>query len=144
MAFLDALSKAKIASDYKSDQFEVLLEESRSILSDQETEFHQTYNEILQLKQQTAELKIQIKRQKLTQHYSLKSEEIVDSLIVLEKELDSATKDKETCLNILRNPETIAENSLSLRRDRQADLIQSFDCLVKIIESKQSHIGMVL
>ena len=73
-----------------------------------------------------------------------KSEEIVDSLSVLEKELDSATKDKETCLNILRNPETIAENSLSLRRDRQADLIQSFDCLVKIIESKQSHIGMVL
>ena len=144
MAFLDALSKAKSASDYKSDKFEVSVEESRSILSDQEAEFHQIYTEILQLKQQTAELKIQIKRQKLTQHYSLKSKEIEDSLSALESELDSAIKSKESCLNILRNPETIAENSLSLRRDRQADLIQSFDCLVKIIESKQSHIGMVI
>jgi len=144
MAFLDALSKAKSASDYKSDQFEISVEESGPILADEEAEFHKIYNEILQMKQKTAELKIQKKRQKLTQDYSIRSEEVVDSLNLLEKELDSAIKDKETCLNILRNPETSTENSLSLRRDRQADLIQSFDCLVKIIESKQSHIGMVL
>ena len=125
MAFLDALSKAKSASEFKSDNFEVSIEESKSILTEHETEFHQIYNEILQLKQQAAELKIQIKRQKLTQHYSLQSEEVFDSLTVLEKELDSAIKQKESCLNILRNPETITENSLSLRRDRQSDLMQS-------------------
>ena len=141
MAFLDALSKAKSASDYKSDKFEVSIEESRSILSDQEAEFHQIYTEILQLKQQTAELKIQIKRQKLTQHFSNSSEEIVESLNVLESQLEAVIKDKDSCLNILRNPESASDNSLSLRRDRQKDLIESFDFLVKIIESKQTHLA---
>ena len=46
-----------------------------------------------------------------------------------------------SCLNFLRNPESTSENSLSLRRDRQKDLIESFDLLVKIIESKQTHLA---
>ena len=141
MAFLDALSKAKSASEYQSDNFEVSADNSRLVFENLEPDFHQIYSEILQIKQQTAELKIQIKRQKLTQHYSLGSEEVLESLSALEKQLDAVIKDKDSCLNILRNPESISENSLSLRRDRQADLIQSFDSLAKIIEAKQSHIA---
>ena len=141
MAFLDALSKAKSAREYKSDQFEISEDNSRVILENLEPEILQIYNEILQLKQQTAELKIQIKRQKLAQHYSLSSEEVLESLTTLEEQLGVIIKDKENCLNILRNPESISENSLSLRHDRQADLIQSVDCLEKIIESKQNHIA---
>ena len=141
MAFLDALSKAKSASEYQSDNFEVSTDNSRLILENLEPDFHQIYSEILQIKQQTSDLKIQIKRQKLNQHYSLGSEEVFESLNALEKQLDAVIKDKDSCLNILRNPESISENSLSLRRDRQADLIQSFDSLAKIIEAKQSHIA---
>ena len=141
MAFLDALSKAKSANEYKPDQFEISEDESKVTFSEQEPDSYQIYNEILQLKQQTAELKIQIKRQNLTQHFSHSSEEIVESLNLLESQLEAVIKDKDSCLNFLRNPESTSENSLSLRRDRQKDLIESFDLLVKIIESKQTHLA---
>ena len=53
-----------------------------------------------------------------------------------EVRLESVIDAKEVCLSILRNSVTnssVVENSLSLRRERQAELVQVYETLVSLI-----------
>ena len=142
MAFLDALTKAKRASEYKFDKFEIE-SSSEKLESSENPRYCEIFEEIWSLKQETADLKIQIQRQKLNTQWQnkLAGQEIFENLDNLEKNLDAVNQDKDNCLEILRNPETSSENSLSLKRDRQNELIQAFEHLVKIIHAKPSHLS---
>ena len=52
--------------------------------------------------------------------------------------LESVIDAKDACLSILRNSvtnSTVVENSLSLRRERQAELVQVYETLVSLAEN---------
>ena len=144
MAFLQTLERAKSAEKYKVDL--LVVEESiqkRTPDNLNQENYFQTFKDIWTLKEETANLKVQIKRQALNQQWknNLACENVQKSLEDIEHHLDSVIKDKDNCLNVLRNPETASNNSLSLKRDRQSELIDSFERLVKVIGSKQNHIS---
>ena len=135
-----ALAKAKGASQYKPIDFEE--SNSKSTLEiDAITENSKAdlLQKIFDLKQQTDDLRIQIERQRLNQYWEnqLASPEILQKLEVLESQLKSVLDSKDACLSILRNSVSKSselENSLSLKRDRQADLVKTFDTLVNIYD----------
>ena len=135
-----ALAKAKGASQYKPIDFEE--SNSKSTLEiDAITENSKAdlLQKILDLRQQTDDLRIQIERQRLNQYWEnqLASPEILQKLEVLESQLKSVLDSKDACLSILRNSVSKSselENSLSLKRDRQADLVKTFDTLVNIYD----------
>ena len=135
-----ALAKAKGASQYKPIDFEE--SNSKSTLEiDAITENSKAdlLQKIFDLKQQTDDLRIQIERQRLNQYWEnqLASPEILQKLEVLESQLKSVLDSKDACLSILRNSVSKSselENSLSLKRDRQADLVKTFDTLVSIYD----------
>lgn len=103
----------------------------------------QDFSDIWALKRKADELRIQLEKQRLTQQLPLKTDEVFASLAALEKQLESVVQGKEASLAILRNPEEAekSENSISLKRDRQSDLIESVDTLVGVIEQKQTHLA---
>ena len=133
-----ALAKAKGASQYKPIDFEE--SNSKSTLEiDAITENSKAdlLQKIFDLRQQTDDLRIQIERQRLNQYWEnqLASPEILQKLEILESQLKSVLNSKDACLSILRNSVSKSselENSLSLKRDRQADLVKTFDTLVNI------------
>ena len=135
-----ALAKAKGASQYKPIVFEE--SNSKSTLEiDAITENSKAdlLQKIFDLRQQTDDLRIQIERQRLNQYWEnqLASPEILHKLEVLESQLKSVLDSKDACLSILRNSVSKSselENSLSLKRDRQADLVKTFDTLVIIYD----------
>ena len=135
-----ALAKAKGASQYKPIDFEE--SNSKSTLEiDAITENSKAdlLQKICDLRQQTDDLRIQIERQRLNQYWEnqLASPEILQKLEVLESQLKSVLDSKDACLSILRNSVSKSselENSLSLKRDRQADLVKTFDTLVNIYD----------
>ena len=135
-----ALAKAKGASQYKPIDFEE--SNSKSTLEiDAITENSKAdlLQKIFDLRQQTDDLRIQIERQRLNQYWEnqLASPEILHKLEVLESQLKSVLDSKDACLSILRNSVSKSselENSLSLKRDRQADLVKTFDTLVSIYD----------
>ena len=135
-----ALAKAKGASQYKPIDFEE--SNSKSTLEiDAITENSKAdlLQKICDLRQQTDDLRIQIERQRLNQYWEnqLVSPEILQKLEVLESQLKSVLDSKDACLSILRNSVSKSselENSLSLKRDRQADLVKTFDTLVNIYD----------
>ena len=134
MAFWAALSNANGASEYKTEE-----ETAQKERNCEDTE--KIFKELWTSKRKADELRIQIERQKLNQHWSdpLNTEEVFDSLVSLEEQLKSVVQAKEHYLAILRNPDSTSENSLPLKRDRQSDLIESVDTLVSCICFKKFH-----
>lgn len=137
MAYNIALSRAKSASQYIPPTFEA---NSFSPSTKEERESApqpQTFDEIWILKQKADALRVQIEREKLSRAWEnpLSTSEILLSLQNLEQQLASVVSSKDACLAILRNPVSLSvvnNNSLSLRRDRQAELVDLFDILVII------------
>ena len=138
MAFSIALAKAKGASQYKpSTDFEESDSKSSLELDATENSRADLLQNIFELKQQTDDLRIEIEKQRLNQYWEnqLASPEILQKLEILESQLKSVLNSKDACLSILRNSVSKSselENSLSLKRDRQADLVKTFDTLVYI------------
>ena len=138
MAFSIALAKAKGASQYKpTTDFEESDSKSSFELDATENSRADLLQNIFELKQQTDDLRIEIEKQRLNQYWEnqLASPEILQKLEILESLLKSVLNSKDACLSILRNSVSKSselENSLSLKRDRQADLVKTFDTLVNI------------
>ena len=138
MAFSIALAKAKGASQYKpTTDFEESDIKSSFELDATDNSRADLLQNIFELKQQTDDLRIEIEKQRLNQYWEnqLASPEILLKLEILESQLKSVLNSKDACLSILRNSVSKSselENSLSLKRDRQADLVKTFDTLVNI------------
>ena len=133
-----ALAKAKGASQYKPIDFEESDSKSTFEIDATENSRADLLQNIFDLKQQTDDLRIQIERQRLNQYWEnqLASPEILQKLEILASQLKSVLDSKDACLSILRNSVSKSSesenNSLSLKRDRQADLVKTFDTLVCI------------
>ena len=133
-----ALAKAKGASQYKPIDFEESDSKSTFEIDATENSRADLLQNIFDLKQQTDDLRIQIERQRLNQYWEnqLASPEILQKLEILASQLKSVLDSKDACLSILRNSVSKSSesenNSLSLKRDRQADLVKTFDTLVSI------------
>ena len=140
MAFNSALAKAKGANQYKPIVFEESLATNCStsdLDSSENTTRTDLLNKIFKLKQETDLLRVNIEREKLKQDWEniLASEDSLMSVQSFEIRLESVIDAKEACLSILRNSVTnslVVENSLSLRRERQAELVQVYETLVSL------------
>jgi hypothetical protein len=128
MAFASVLAKAKAASQYQQKSEDSVFAEESKI------EDFSFFSEIWELKDQADNLRIQQEKVKLEQEYlnPLASADVLESLQQVEQQLKRVIDNKEACLSTLRNPASSAvnENSLCIRRDRQAALVESFDILV--------------
>ena len=141
MAFNSALAKAKGANQYKPIVFEESLATNCStsdLDSSENTTRTDLLNKIFKLKQETDLLRVNIEREKLNQDWEniLASEDSLMSVQSFEVRLESVIDAKEACLSILRNSVTnssVVENSLSLRRERQAELVQVYETLVSLV-----------
>ena len=136
MAFQDVLAKAKVAEKFtaKSTSIEESAEEDCAL---------EIFQEIWKLKEESHKLKSQLKHQKSKEYWKnpLECDETIDSLEQVDQSLEQVLKDKDLLLSILRNPQTDSDNSLSLKRDRQVDLIDAIGTLAKIVECKQTHLA---
>ena len=135
MAFNIALSKAKSASQYTPPTFEAERSFTFTEKAPESDSKLQTFNEIWALTQKADALRVQIEAERLSRAWEnpLSAPEILLSLQNLERQLVSVVSAKDACLSILRNPVSLSvvnSNSLSLKRDRQAELVDLFEILV--------------
>lgn len=129
MAFNDNLKKAKSASQhFKKDII--------ATNEDKKTDF----KDIRNIRQQIKTLKSHLKEQKIETNWE-NPEEYHQSINQSHQDLDQVLCLKESLLNILRNSEAKSDNSLCLKREVQAELIETFQDLIKIVESKHTHIA---
>ena len=138
MAFSTFLSKATCETEYQSPSFSA--EES---VFEKPSIIHSRFDEILELKDKANQLRVQIEELRLKRLWEdqINNQNTVQNLETIEKQLQSIVESKTTCLNILRNPQSSTGNSLSLSRDAQSKLIEAFDDLGKIVETKQEHLA---
>ena len=135
MAFSIALAKAKGATQYRSTDFIETNSDSTFGIEAKIEERFELVGNLFQLKKETDNLRVEIEEQRLKQDWEnhLASTKILEALKSFETQLNAVINTKEACLSILRNSVSKSsdlENSLSLKRDRQAELVQAFDTLV--------------
>ena len=135
MAFSIALAKAKGATQYRSNDKIVTDSDSTFGIEAKTDERFELLGNVFQLKKETDNLRVEIEEQRLKQDWEnhLASTKILEALKSFETQLNAVINTKEACLSILRNSVSKSsdlENSLSLKRDRQAELVQAFDTLV--------------
>ena len=150
MAFSIALAKAKGATQYRSNDKIVTDSDSTFGIEAKTDERFELLGNVFQLKKETDNLRVEIEEQRLKQDWEnhLASTKILEALKSFETQLNAVINTKEACLSIFRksvsrkltilkllHPQesekaSDLENSLSLKRDRQAELVQAFDTLV--------------
>lgn len=130
MAFMDTLSKAKSAREYSKKEIASCVNEESKVC----------FQEIRTLKQEIKTVKNRLKKQNLQSSWE-NCQEICQSIEEIKQDLEQVLVLKESLLNILRSSEATSDNSLCLKREIQADFIETFQDLIQIVESKQSHIA---
>ena len=71
--------------------------------------------------------------------YSLGSQDVITKVVDVSTRLSNVIENKENILETLRNP--IADNSIPWTKERQSDLVQSFNYLVSNSRNKLYYVS---